>query len=217
MITTELGILINYVVSKEHLNICSIRIVNGLLHELFSFACVCLNDIMFFCVIWQIFSNVSGYRVFSLLKSRKCFCFFFSPQLLLSDWYYCVICVLAAKKVCSCEKSRLVENRLQSSLFYFVFELLHIVFSKLVLLISVTTLTSGIFTHTTTNVSLTLSMAAWVWMLPLTKNQFHHRCSLDVFGNLHASCFKNTPEHLLSLSARLPKSSHRRFFIKRFS
>ena len=154
---------------------------------------------------------------FRFSKVESVSAFFFSLQLLLSDWYYCVICVLAAKKVCSCEKSRLVENRLQSSLFYFVFELLHIVFSKLVLLISVTTLTSGIFTHTTTNVSLTLSMAAWVWMLPLTKNQFHHRCSLDVFGNLHASCFKNTPEHLLSLSARLSKSSHRRFFIKRFS
>ena len=194
---------------------------------------------MFFCVIWQIFSNVSGYRVFSLLKSRKCFCFFFFAAtsikwlVLLRDM--CIsgekslfvrkkstsgkpaYDVLAAKIVCSCEKSRLVENRLQSSLFYFVFELLHIVFRKLVLLISVTTLTSGIFTHTTANVSLTLSMAAWVWMLPLTKNQFHHRCSLDVFGHLHASCFKNTPEHLLSLSARLPKSSHRRFFIKRFS
>ena len=56
MITTELGvslkimlILISYVVFKEHLNICSIRIVNGfLLHELFSFACVSLNDIMLF-------------------------------------------------------------------------------------------------------------------------------------------------------------------------
>ena len=52
MITTELGvslkimlILISYVVFKEHLNICSIRIVNGLLHELFSFAFVCLNNV----------------------------------------------------------------------------------------------------------------------------------------------------------------------------
>ena len=146
----------------------------------------------FFCVIWQIFSNVIGLRVFSLLKSRKCFYFFFfSPRLLLSNWYYCVIwCisgekslfvrkrstsgkpaydVLAAKKVCSCEKSRLVENPLKSSLFYFVLELWHIVFWKLVLLISVTTLTSGIFTHTPTNVSLTLSVAVWVWILPLTK------------------------------------------------
>ena len=29
-----------------------------LLYELVSFACVCLNDIMFVCVIWQIFSNM---------------------------------------------------------------------------------------------------------------------------------------------------------------
>ena len=48
-----------------------------------------------------------------------------------------------------------------------MFELLHIVFWKLVLLISATTVTSGIFTHTPTNVSLTLSVAVWVWMLPL--------------------------------------------------
>ena len=45
---------------KEHLNICSIRIVNGLLYELFSFTYVCLNDIKFVCIIWQIFSNVIG-------------------------------------------------------------------------------------------------------------------------------------------------------------
>ena len=38
-----------YVVFKEHLNlnICSIRIVNGLLYELFSFACVCLLSRLF--------------------------------------------------------------------------------------------------------------------------------------------------------------------------
>ena len=48
-----------------------------------------------------------------------------------------------------------------------MFELLHIVFRKLVLLISATTLTSGIFTQTPTNVSLTLSVAIWVWTLPL--------------------------------------------------
>ena len=48
-----------------------------------------------------------------------------------------------------------------------MFELLHIVFWKLVLLISATTLTSGIFTQTPTNVSLTLSVAIWVWTLPL--------------------------------------------------
>ena len=42
-------ILISNVVFKEHLNICSIRIVNGFsLRELFLFACVCLNDIMLF-------------------------------------------------------------------------------------------------------------------------------------------------------------------------
>ena len=55
----------------------------------------------------------------------------------------------------------------KSSLFYFLFDLLNIVFWKLVLLISATTLTSGIFIHTPTNVSLTLSVAVWVWTLPL--------------------------------------------------
>ena len=43
-------------------------------------------------------------------------------------------------------------------------------FEIIVLLISVTTLTSGIFTHTTANVSLTLSVATWVCRLPL---RFH--------------------------------------------
>ena len=166
--------------------------MNGLLHELFSFACVCLNYIMFFFVSYDKFLAmwlVCEFFRFSKVESVSTF--FFSPRLLLSNWYYCVIwCisgekilfvrkrstsgkpaydVLAAKKVCSCEKSRLVENPLKSSLFYFVFELWHIVFWKLVLLISVTTLTLGIFTHTPTNVSLTLSVAVWVWMLPLTK------------------------------------------------
>ena len=64
--------------------------------------------------------------------------------------------------------------------FYFVFELLHIVFWKLVLLISATTLTSGIFTHTPTNVSLTLIVAVWVWALPLNKElQQHTYCSIS--------------------------------------
>ena len=39
------------------------------------------------------------------------------------------------------------------------------VFWKLVLLISATTLTSDIFTHTPTNVSLVLNVAAWVWTM----------------------------------------------------
>ena len=59
MITTQLGVslkivfdfFIKYAAFKEHLNICLIRIVNDLLYELFPFACVCLNDIMFVCVI----------------------------------------------------------------------------------------------------------------------------------------------------------------------
>ena len=57
MITQELGVSLKIMfdfhknVFKEHLNICSGRIVNDLLFELFSFACVCLNDIMFVCVI----------------------------------------------------------------------------------------------------------------------------------------------------------------------
>ena len=64
--------------------------------------------------------------------------------------------------------------------FYFVFELLHIVFWKLVLLISATTLTSGIFTHTPTNVSLTLIVVVWVWTLPLNKElQQHTYCSIS--------------------------------------
>ena len=58
----------------------------------------------------------------------------------------------------------------KSSVFYFLFELQHIVFWKLVLLISATALTSGIFTHTPTNVGLTLSVAVWVWTLPLKKD-----------------------------------------------
>ena len=66
------------------------------------------------------------------------------------------------------EKVERSDWKRKSSLFYFVFELLRIVFWKLVLLISATTLTSGIFTHTPTNVSLTLSVAFWVWTLPLT-------------------------------------------------
>ena len=130
-------ILISYVVFKEHLNICSIRIVNGLLHELFSFACVCLNYIMFFFVSYDKFLAmwlVCEFFRFSKVESVSTF--FFSPRLLLSNWYYCVIwCisgekslfvqkrstsgkpaydVLAAKKVCSCEKSRLVENWLKN-------------------------------------------------------------------------------------------------------
>ena len=82
-----------YVVFKEHLNlnICSIRIVNGLLYELVSFACACLNDIMFVCVIGQIFSNMLVSKFFASQK-YKAFLLFFSPRLLLSNWYYCVIC-----------------------------------------------------------------------------------------------------------------------------
>ena len=100
-------ILISYVVFKEHLNICSIRIVNGSLHELFSFACVCLNDIMFLCVIWQFLTMwlVSEFFRFSKVESVSTF---FSPRLLLSNWYYCVIWCISG------EKSLFVRKKLTS-------------------------------------------------------------------------------------------------------
>ena len=50
----------SYIVFKEHLNIFSIHIVNSLLYELFPFVFVCLNNIMFGCIIWQNCSNVIG-------------------------------------------------------------------------------------------------------------------------------------------------------------
>ena len=62
-----------------------------LLYELVSFACACLDDIMFVCVIGQIFSNMLVSKFFASQK-YKAFLLFFSPRLWLSNWYYCVIC-----------------------------------------------------------------------------------------------------------------------------
>ena len=95
VITTELGVSLN-VVFKEHLNIYSIRIVNGLLQELFSFLFVWKVSCLFvsydkFLAMWL----VSEFFRFSKVASVSTF---FSSRLLLSNCYYCVIWCISGEK-----------------------------------------------------------------------------------------------------------------------
>ena len=100
--------MISYAFFKEHRNICSIPILNGLLYEHFH---VHVFEIMLFVsydkilAMWLVsnfFRLSQGESVSTFFRHEFCWVIDIIPQ------NY----VLASKNVSLCEKSRLVENRL---------------------------------------------------------------------------------------------------------
>ena len=127
-------ISINYAIFKEYLN----TFVQFLLWI------VCYTSYFHFHVfVWMISCFFVSYDTFLAMwlvseffrfSKAESVSTFFSPQLLLSSWYwrYCVIYLLAAIKAPSCGKSQLVANRLKKLLNFFrTFQCFHCLTSLL--------------------------------------------------------------------------------------